>query len=100
MPFGRAPAPAEMQSYVATTFGTLRNELGQEIVCPCMDDLKVSSLGLERHIRDMQFLCEKASAEGFEFKLVKGQFNPAEIEFWECICDGTGRRPAPRRFSS
>ena len=40
MPFGPAPAPAEMQSYVATTFGTLRNELGQEIVCPCM---KVSS---------------------------------------------------------
>ena len=67
-----------MQSYVSTTFGALRNELGQEIACPCMDGLKDSSLGLERHIGDMKVLCERASQEGFEFKLSKGQFNQAE----------------------
>ena len=70
---------------------------GQEIVCPCMDDLKVSSLVSERHIGDMRVLCEKALQEGFEFKLTKGHFNQAEIEFLGCICDGQGRRPAPRK---
>ena len=30
---------------------------------------------------------------GFEFKLKKGQFNQAEIEFWGCIVDALGRRP-------
>jgi hypothetical protein len=43
MPFGPAPAPAEMQSYVANRFGSLRNWRGEEFVSPCMDDIKISS---------------------------------------------------------
>ena len=42
MPFGPAPAPAEMQGYVSQTFGSLRDKEGEEFCAPCMDDLKVS----------------------------------------------------------
>ena len=31
MPFGPGPAPAEMQSYVANRFGSLRNRRGEEV---------------------------------------------------------------------
>ena len=48
MPFGPAPAPAEMQSYVSTEFGNLRNASGQEFVSPRMDDLKVRSSKIGR----------------------------------------------------
>ena len=37
MPFGPAPAPAEMQSFVAGQLGTLRNRHGQVVVSPCVD---------------------------------------------------------------
>ena len=53
MPFGPAPAPAEMQSYVAERFGGLMNRSGERFCSPCMDDLKVSSATLEEHIAEI-----------------------------------------------
>jgi len=93
MPFGPAPAPAEMQSYVASSFGRLRNPHGEEFVSPCMDDIKVSSRTFEEHVRDVCQVCDEARVDGFEFKLAKGQFNQPEIVFWGCIVDALGRRP-------
>ena len=81
MPFGPAPAPAEMQSYVATVFGTLRNRRGEEFVSPCMDDILISSAEFDLHIEDCQDVNKKAAKEGFEFKFKKGQYNKDEIEF-------------------
>ena len=97
MPFGPAPAPAEMQSFVATRFGSLRNDQGAEFVVPCMDEILVSSLGAEQHIKDCRVLCREAAKDHFEFKCVKGQYNQPEIEFWGCICDGQGRRAQPKK---
>ena len=97
MPFGPAPAPAEMQSYVASRFGSLRNKRGEEFVSPCMDDIKISSATFEEHIEEVNILNEEARKEGFEFKLKKGQFNQKELEFWGCILDGTGRRPQKKK---
>ena len=31
--------------------------------------------------------------DGFEFKLIKGQFNQTELVIWGCVCDKHGRRP-------
>ena len=45
----------------------------------------------------MEILCREAAKSGFEFKAVKGQYNQAEIVFWGCICDKTGRRPEPKK---
>ena len=64
MPFGPAPAPAEMQSYVSTQFGTLRNGRGEEFVSPCMDDLKVSSLTFEHHLDDLTCFAHVLEREG------------------------------------
>ena len=97
MPFGPAPAPAEMQSFVQNKFGLLCNRHGNPVCSPCMDDLKVSSDTADEHIEDLDVLCRAARAEGFEFKLVKGQFNQPQIEFWGCVLDGTGRRPQPKK---
>jgi len=97
MPFGPAPAPAEMQSYVATRFGDLRDRDGQKFVSPCMDDLKVSSVDFEKHIDDMIRLCKRASKSNMEFKLEKGQFNRAWIKFWGKILDGVGQRLDPKK---
>ena len=97
MPFGPAPAPAEMQGYVASVFGSLRNRRGEEMVSPCMDDVLISSRDLKSHIEDCQDVNKKASSEGFEFKFKKGQYNQDRIEFWCCICDASGRRPQPRK---
>jgi hypothetical protein len=98
MPFGPAPAPAEMQSYVANRFGSLRNRRGEEFVSPCMDDIKISSATFEEHVEEVNLLNEEARREGFEFKLKKGQFNQPSIEFWGCILDGEGRRPQPKKI--
>ncbi len=49
MPFGPAPAPAEMQGYVATKFGALRDNDNLKFCTPCMDNLKISSITLEEH---------------------------------------------------
>ena len=75
MPFGPAPAPAEMQGYVATRFGSLRDKEGKRFTTPLMDDIPVSSATLDEHIDHMVILCQAASSSGFEFKLTKGQFN-------------------------
>ena len=56
MPFGPAPAPAEMQSYVANRFGSLRNRRGEEFVSPCMDDIKISSAKFEEHVEEVNLL--------------------------------------------
>ena len=98
MPFGPAPAPAEMQGYVATKFGNLRDKNGKEFCTPCMDDLKVSSVTFDEHCEHMSLLCAAAVKEGFEFKLKKGQFNQHEIVFWGCICDGAGKRAQPKKI--
>ena len=98
MPFGPAPAPAEMQSYVANRFGSLRNKRGEEFVSPCMDDIKISSETFAEHIEEVSILNEEARSDGFEFKLKKGQFNQPSIEFWGCILDGDGRRPQPKKI--
>ena len=92
MPFGPAPAAAEMQSSVAGQFGTLRNRHGQEFVSPSVDDLKVSSRTFDERVEELGVLCAKARTMGFEFKLKKGQFNQLSLEFWGCILDGVGRR--------
>ena len=60
-----------------------------------MDDIKVSSKDFHEHIEDCKTLMERASESGFEFKLMKGQYNQAEIVLWGSICSGTGRRPMP-----
>ena len=65
MPFGPAPAPAEMQGYVASVFGSLRNRNGEEMVSRCMGDVSISSRDLKSHIEDCQDVNKKASAEGF-----------------------------------
>ncbi len=36
-------------------------------------------------------MCAEARKAGFEFKLVKGQFNQPDILFWGCVLDGKGR---------
>lgn len=54
MPFGPAPAPAEMQSYVATRFGGLKDRDGALSCSPCMYDIKVSSASFEKHIDDVK----------------------------------------------
>ena len=64
MPFGPAPAPAEMQSYGHSKFGSLRDSSGEKFVSLCMDDLKVSSTTLDQHIEHMQLLCAAAKEEG------------------------------------
>ena len=97
MPFGPAPAPAEMQSYVATRFGGLKDRDGALFCSPCMDDIKVSSGSFEKHIDDMRRVCDRASKSAMEFKLTKAQFNQSEIKFWGVICDGVGRRPEPKK---
>ena len=97
MPFGPAPAPAEMQSYVANRFGSLRSKRGEEFVSPCMDDIKISSDTFEEHIEELNILNEEARGDGFEFKLKKGQFNQSSIEFWGCVLDGDGRQPQPKK---
>ena len=98
MPFGPAPAPAEMQGYVATKFGSLRDKNGDEFCTPCMDDIKVSSHTLDEHIEHMSLLCEAACREGFEFKMKKAQLNLPAIEFWGSICDGEGKRAHPKKI--
>ena len=98
MPFGPAPAPAEMQSYVASRFGTLRNDRGEEFVSPCMDDLKISSDTFEQHVKDCRLLCASAAKSGLEFKLAKGQFNQPSIKFWGCVLDGRGRTVEERKI--
>jgi hypothetical protein len=79
MPFGPAPAPAEMQRYVANRFGSLRNRRGEEFVSPCMDDIKITSATFEEHVEEVNLLNEEARCQGFEFKLKKGQFNQPSI---------------------
>ena len=49
---------------------------------PCIDDIKISSETFAEHIEEVNILNEEARAEGFEFKLKKGQFNQPSIEFW------------------
>ena len=75
MPFGPAPAPAEMQAYVHEVFGRLRDRSDKEFVSALMDDIKVSSESLEEHLEHMAILCVAAESVGFQFKLKKCQFN-------------------------
>ena len=46
----------------------------------------------------MKCLCTKATKNGFEFKLAKGQFNQEELELWGCICGKEGRRAMPKKI--
>ena len=48
-------------------------------------------------MKEVQILNEAARADGFEFKLKKGQFNQKSIEFWGCVLDGEGRRPQAKK---
>jgi hypothetical protein len=98
MPFGPAPAPAEMQASVHTRFGTMTDEQGQPFISPCMDDLLVTSVTLREHIWHMRALAERARTSGFEFKLKKGQFNQETVEFWGCLLSKDGRKPQPKKI--
>ena len=98
MPFGPAPAPAEMQSYVATRFGSLLDKNGRLFCTPLMDDIPVSSASLEEHVEHLTELLRTAASSGFEFKLAKAQFNQPELELWGCICGEHGRRAQPRKI--
>ena len=92
MPFGPAPAPPEMQSFVARVFGTIRDpDTGERVCIPLMDDLPVSSRTLREHIKHVNLVLEEAAKHGFEFKLTKGQFNQPQVTLWGFICDGKGR---------
>ena len=72
MPFGPAPAPPEMQSYVQRTFGPLVSpDTGDRVCEPLMDDIPVSSATFDQHIRDVNQVLNRAAEDGFEFKLVK-----------------------------
>ena len=98
MPFGPAPAPPEMQSYVARRFGEIRDpKTGNPVCVPLMDDLTISSVTFSDHIRHVNQVLDTASEDHFEFKLVKGQFNQVEVEIWGCICDKRGRRPKEKQ---
>ena len=72
MPFGPAPAPVEIQSYVATRFVDLRDRDGNHSISPCMDDLKVSSVSFEKRVDDMIRLCRRASKSHMEFQAGEG----------------------------
>ena len=54
MPFGPVSAPAEMQSYVHSKFGMLRDDKGREFCIPLMDDIVVSSDTFEEHVPHMK----------------------------------------------
>ena len=72
MPFGPAPAPAIMQSYVAQRFGNLENpKTGRKFCSPMMDDIVVSSLTIGDHIVELRVLCRAAKGVCFEFKFKK-----------------------------
>ncbi len=61
MPFGPAPAPAEMQSYVARVLGVLRSRVTGEPFCtPLMDDIHASSPDFTTQIDDVCLICETA----------------------------------------
>ena len=45
----------------------------------------------------MNLVLEEAAKHGFEFKLVKGQFNQPQVTLWGFICDGKGRQPQPKQ---
>ena len=64
IPFGPAPAPAEMQSYVANRFGSLRNKRGEEFVSPCMDDNKIGSETFAEHTEEVSILNDEARSDG------------------------------------
>ena len=98
MPFGPAPAPAMMQSYVYESFANLKNPItGKPFCTPCMDDISCSNKTLKEHIASLIVLFEVSRKKGFEFKFKKGQMNQAEIEFWGSICSGEGRKPNPKK---
>ena len=98
MPFGPAPAPPEMQSFAARTFGEIRDrKTGDKVCVPLMDDLPISRWTLRDHIRHVNQVLETAGLHHFEFKLVKGQFNQKEIVLWGCIYDKHGRRPKEKQ---
>ena len=99
MPFGPAPAPALMQSYVHKRFGGLRCvDTGGLFCSPLMDDIVVSSETLERHIKNVNQVNVAAEESGFEFKLTKAQFNQLAVELWGVICDEHGRRTMPKKI--
>ena len=100
MPFGPSPAPAEMQSYVARVFGSLRGRNGKPFCTPLMDDLAVSSRDLDEHVHHMEELAKAAQAEGFEFKLTKGQFNQKRSRSGDASALRRGANQRPRRSSS
>ena len=98
MPFGPAPAPPEMQSYVDRTFGTLIDpETGEQACVPLMDDLAISSRVFPEHTRHVNIVLDRAARDRFEFKLTKGQFNQSSVVLWGFICDEHGRRPQPKQ---
>ena len=68
MPFGPAPALADKQSYVAKSFGTLRDKHEMELCSPCMQDLKVASKTLEEHIEHMDLLCQRAASKSLHLR--------------------------------
>ena len=93
MPFGPAPAPAEMQSYVHRKFGLLRDVHGKEFVTPLMDDIFISSPDFETHKAHCHIVFSQARAAGFEFKVKKGNFNKEKIGLWGSYCSASGVTP-------
>ena len=85
MPFGPAPATAEMQGYVARQFQALRDSKQKEFCIALVDDLSLHSSTLSEHIEHLTILCKKARKSGFEFKFKKVQANQYEMEFWGSI---------------
>ncbi len=50
------------------------------------------------HVRHMNIILDQTARGGFEFKVVKGQYNQAEMILWGCICDTNGRWPQPKQI--
>jgi hypothetical protein len=88
-----------MQSYVAKKFGELKSRVTGEHFCtPLMDDISASSLDFETRIDDVNQICEVAEANGFEFKLSKGQFNQPKFAVWGVICSAEGKQAMPAKI--
>ena len=59
-------------------------------------DLAFSSGTFETHSENTKCLCTKATKNGFEFILAKGQFNQEELELWVDLRKGRSTSDAEK----
>ena len=71
MPFGPALAPAEMQGYVASMFGSLSNRTGEEWVLACTDDILIRIRWLKGPIEAYQAVNKEVDDDGLGVEVEK-----------------------------